>query len=820
MSTLLQLAGSTVGGILWKWTTLLVLGWVAHGWLRRCHARWRLILWRSILVFSLVLPLVSCLSLPVLTIPLYNFTNVTPMNTDVGPVQTTAKVVQKENPAPKSAENAVMTGTPMVHAKAVLARSITKPLPWKTILFGVWILGCVGGAARLLWFQLQLTRLRKQAAPPQAALVKLTKEIQARLSVRRNFGLRISNAIQSPFVCGLWRPTIMLPQRLTESLSTDEAAALLRHEVAHLRGQDLFWSAGWRWMQVIGWFHPLVWKIPAAHSLACEQEADRVASCRVEEREGYAQLLAQLALRVLSLPAVETRLTLNGTAQIVRRLQHLKRKSADVWKTRHTVVGLGLAGLLFVIAVGCQFSKAGSAQGPAAVGGFKRALVEVQDENGRPIEGASITPFGFRVKGIHGADAYGWTTNVFGPEQTVITSLDGKAYLKYAVMGIPEEKEYTRSLIFSVTDPEYSTVTIQDYPVDQSNAPIRMIQGITLEVSGWYGAGHEPVTEISPILADGVLPAEDWIKSGSGVLAYHKLSPGGHLILLMGRLPSGGIVYSDSTPFTAEEEKASQLALEMKPGIRLEGRLDANVPRPVKNGRVMMDVRPKEYPTLNVIEDYYVNDKKYGGRNFWHSYRPINEDGTFVFESVPPGEADVVVLGDGFAAKSEGQLASRVNGQLVKGPMMAIPQAFQLTAPVTQIEVKTEPTATLEFKATDKKGRPLEGIWVGMYPSVFRLWGMYGWMKNNSSETPYRAVPQLPDPVFSGKTDQDGRLVIRDIPAETRGLQVESLKYQVPLQDTKGWRDRYVRTTFAVGETNRLEMTLEPKGKDFIGTAR
>ena len=71
------------------------------------------------------------------------------------------------------------------------------------------------------------------------------------------------------------------------------------------------------------------------------------------------------------------------------------------------------------------------------------------------------------------------------------------------------------------------------------------------------------------------------------MLAYHKLSPGGHLLQLMGRLPSGEIVYSEGFAFTAEKGKDYNFALEMKPGIRLEGRLDDQVPRPVKNGRVL-----------------------------------------------------------------------------------------------------------------------------------------------------------------------------------------------------------------------------------------
>ena len=56
---------------------------------------------------------------------------------------------------------------------------------------------------------------------------------------------------------------------------------------------------------------------------------------------------------------------------------------------------------------------------------------------------------------------------------------------------------------------------------------------------------------------------------------------------------------------------------------------------------------------------------------------------------------------------------------LAKGAVMAIPQAFPLVSPVTKIEVTTEPAATLEFTATTKSGRPIEGVWVGCIRRYF-----------------------------------------------------------------------------------------------------
>ena len=48
-------------------------------------------------------------------------------------------------------------------------------------------------------------------------------------------------------------------------------------------------------------------------------------------------------------------------------------------------------------------------------------------------------------------------------------------------------------------------------------------------------------------------------------------------------------------------------------------------------------------------------------------------------------------------------------------------------------------------------------------------------------------------------------------------MDVEHPQFQVPLQEPNGWRDRHIRAKFSPGTTNKMELTLEPKGKDFIG---
>jgi hypothetical protein len=48
-------------------------------------------------------------------------------------------------------------------------------------------------------------------------------------------------------------------------------------------------------------------------------------------------------------------------------------------------------------------------------------------------------------------------------------------------------------------------------------------------------------------------------------------------------------------------------------------------------------------------------------------------------------------------------------------------------------------------------------------------------------------------------------------------MEVVHPQFQVPLQEPNGWRDRHIRTSFSPGTTNKYELTLEPKGKAFIG---
>ena len=645
-------------------------------------------------------------------------------------------------------------------------------------------------------------------------------QARAAMGVSRGVDLLISHRITSPFLCGWRRPAILIPASLAPNLSQEERSALFAHELAHLRRHDLFWCTTWRVTLTILWFHPLVWNITNAHELACEQEADRLASGNISNRLAYARLLAGFALQVLAIPASETRSALSATSQISRRLAYLKSAPSS-WSRGKSFAAGSLLAALFLAIAGCELTARKPIDVNAPVE-FKKVLVSVHDEAGKPIEGAVVTPNGIRVKGIHAADGYGWNAKRFGPPVPATTNADGNTWVQYPVMGIAEEQELTGpALGFNVSRDGYSTTSIQTYYVDKPNDVVVMKQSATLDVSAWFGPSHTPVTDFVANLSGG--RPGDWEKRPDGHFVNAKAAPGEHVLQLAARLPSGQMVFSEGILVNAEREKATTRANEMTPGIRVEGRIDASIPRPIANAHVFLSVRPPQFPVNRIVEDYYAPGDKFGYMTFWHTYRPINPDGTFVFEAVPPGEADLVSVGDGFTSKSQGEFVNRMPDGSIETweKPVVVPQAFPLAAPMTTINLLAEPSATLQVTAKDKGGKPIEGAQIFVSPNVVRIpaGGILGTMVS-SSESPFLKIDPLPRNVYGATTDKDGQATIPNLPAVKTALEIEDSNYQAQVQQPNGWRDRHVRATFSSGQTLKMDLTLESKGSDFLGLLR
>ncbi len=144
------------------------------------------------------------------------------------------------------------------------------------------------------------------------------------MAVVRGFELRQTQSLQTPCLVGVLGPMILLPARQCESRYSDELPAILAHELAHLKGGDLFWNAWLNALAIGLWFHPLAWRMRLAHADACDAVCDALASDYVGDAGIYGRTLARLTLRITKAGAAPG-LAMARISSVERRIAAVRR---------------------------------------------------------------------------------------------------------------------------------------------------------------------------------------------------------------------------------------------------------------------------------------------------------------------------------------------------------------------------------------------------------------------------------------------------------------------------------------------------------------
>lgn len=252
---------------LWQSTLVLVLAWALARACRRNAAEVRYWIWLIASVKFLVpLPLLQQLgdqigrSLP------------KPLPVDVTLVETA---------------NAMFV--PSIPQSLALGQDLLSPLA--VVAAGIWALGVAVLCSR--WI-LQWRAIR--------SLVAFAPQVSMDLPVP----VRITADERTTGVFGIVRPVVILPRQLMQALDARQLQAVLAHEVCHVRRHDNLTAAIHRCVEVLFWFHPLVWRVGANLIRERELACDEAVVEEGHEQEVYAEsILSACRLGVMAqLPAV------------------------------------------------------------------------------------------------------------------------------------------------------------------------------------------------------------------------------------------------------------------------------------------------------------------------------------------------------------------------------------------------------------------------------------------------------------------------------------------------------------------------------------
>lgn len=163
-------------------------------------------------------------------------------------------------------------------------------LIWGTIAFalGLWL---------VLGF-LNVRRIVKRARLLEDRLwTRPLYEIADRLGIDVTPRLMRSEDIRMPFACGIVTPTIVLPAEADE-WDEERRAAVLMHELAHIRRRDLLGHTLGRLACAVYWFHPLVWTAVRRMRIESERACDDLALTCGLRATTYAEHLLDIVTNV------------------------------------------------------------------------------------------------------------------------------------------------------------------------------------------------------------------------------------------------------------------------------------------------------------------------------------------------------------------------------------------------------------------------------------------------------------------------------------------------------------------------------------------
>ena len=208
-------------------------------------------------------------------------------------------------------------------------------------------LGLLTWMLRRWW---QIARLVHRTSPATKSLAESLEVTRRILGLRRNVSLRFTEQPMSPAVCGLFRPVIILPQTLAEQLPPNQLRAVLLHELAHLKRGDVWVNCAQALLQVVYWWHPLLWLANVRiRRLREEAVDDAVMLALRDEAETYAPTLLQVAKLALNRPLAS--LGLVGIMECRSALRQRIERLINSPHPRHAgITGFSALGIVFFAA--------------------------------------------------------------------------------------------------------------------------------------------------------------------------------------------------------------------------------------------------------------------------------------------------------------------------------------------------------------------------------------------------------------------------------------------------------------------------------------
>jgi beta-lactamase regulating signal transducer with metallopeptidase domain len=152
----------------------------------------------------------------------------------------------------------------------------------------------------------------RNVAPLNSDLVRIFNDIRQRLNIRKSVRYLVSDLIDVPMVIGFIKPVILVPSSIISGLTIAQIEAIIIHEFAHISRQDYLVNLIQSVIEILFFYHPVVWIISRQARIEREHCCDDTTIDVCDTSDTYVRALASLTAIRFASPVPSTSLALNG----------------------------------------------------------------------------------------------------------------------------------------------------------------------------------------------------------------------------------------------------------------------------------------------------------------------------------------------------------------------------------------------------------------------------------------------------------------------------------------------------------------------------
>lgn len=197
------------------------------------------------------------------------------------------------------------------------------------VVIGIWLAGVLALLGYIFGKRAQLLRFHRDTQVPASdELLETVELVSAELGLIHLPRLLVTMHPTVPFASGYFQQIVVLPAHLVEQSSREELKLVLAHEMTHLRRGDTLVGLLQLFVQVIWWFHPLVYwlnrEVRRVREECCDTDVVTQLNCQPVL---YARcLLNMLELQQNLRPSTEL-VGLSPMEVTTKRMQNIMRTS-------------------------------------------------------------------------------------------------------------------------------------------------------------------------------------------------------------------------------------------------------------------------------------------------------------------------------------------------------------------------------------------------------------------------------------------------------------------------------------------------------------